>query len=106
MAVLCVMMDEQMSNYISSYEDHKTVQLFCEQTNADKSSLDKKTLLSRQIDIIGTRKMKSKGILSRAQGVLQKKSEGMSRRRNAAAEKTFRKSEIVDFILEFMNPSK
>lgn len=106
MAVLCVMTDEQMSNYISSYEDHEAVRSFCEQTNADKCSLDNKTLLQRLRDRIGTRKMKSKGVLSHAQDMLQKTSEGMSRWRNAAAEQTFRKSEIVYFILELMNPSK
>lgn len=66
MAVLCVMTDKQMSNYISSYDDHETVQTFCEKTNADKCSLDKKTLLQRLRDIIGTRKIKSKGVLSHA----------------------------------------
>lgn len=89
-AVLRIMTDEQMANYIKSYGDRVAVLSFCEQTDTDKCSANKETLLQRLRDRIGTRKMKSKtkGALSSAASSM------MARRRNTSAEKTSRKIEI------------
>lgn len=59
-AVLRIMTDEQMANYITSYGDRVAVLSFCEQTDTDESSANKETLLQRLRDRIRTRKMKSK----------------------------------------------
>ncbi|XP_054641985.1 uncharacterized protein LOC129187162 isoform X2 [Dunckerocampus dactyliophorus] len=95
-AVLRIMADEQMANYIRSYGDRIAVLSFCQQTDTEQCSTDKETLLQRIRDRIGTRKMKSKtkGALSSASGVFQRSGDSMARQSNTAAEKTSRKIEI------------
>lgn len=92
-AVLSIMTDEQMANYITSYGDRIAVLSFCQQS---KLNTEKDTLLQNLRDKIGARKMRSrtKRAVCSTSGLFQMQGLEMARERSKAAGRTSRKIEI------------